>query len=288
MQVGGQRRLPGRVQRQEGLVHRAVPGAEHLDEVGRRAVAEDEAARRCTAMPRAPPPNSLLDPGPRVPQSAGDCTPAGGGTCLPERPEELADEALRRPVRQADPPARAADPQQLGAPPSPGPARTSRRRSRRTTSKLPSAKGRRSASAIWKSIVEPFGLGPGPAARQQRRRHSRSRSPRTSGGRRRASRCRCRRRRRARARPARRSIASAERLADDLQRGADDGIVAGRPGGVLPGLDGGVVGRGCVGGHGVMMAGVSLRGPAVAVPARRIPGIARPAAPRLGTARDLP
>jgi hypothetical protein len=70
--------------------------------------------------------------------------------------------------------------------------------------------------------------------------HSRSRSPRTSGARR------------------QRGIAVAggdvehllagpeverlaQLLADDLQRGADDGVVAGRPGAVLLGLEGGKV-----------------------------------------------
>ena len=39
----------------------------------------------------------------------------------------------------------------------------------------------------------------------------------------------------------------AERLADDLQRGADDGVVARRPGHLLTALDGGEIGHG---GHG--------------------------------------
>ena len=57
------------------------------------------------------------------------------------------------------------------------------------------------------------------------------------GGRRPATRCRCRRRRRARA-PGDDVDGLAQRLADDLQRGADDGVVAGRPVGLLLLLDG--------------------------------------------------
>src|SRR6266850_7747867 len=45
-QIAPEDRLPlaVAVQRPEGLVHRAIPGAEHLDEVLRRTVAEGEMA----------------------------------------------------------------------------------------------------------------------------------------------------------------------------------------------------------------------------------------------------
>ena len=49
-----------------------------------------------------------------VPQSIGDCTPAGGGTCARDRAEQLADEAVGRPAREGDRAAGAADAQQLG------------------------------------------------------------------------------------------------------------------------------------------------------------------------------
>ena len=48
-----------------------------------------------------------------LPQSAGGLTPGGWWNVLANRAEDLADEALGCPVRQADLAARPADPQQL-------------------------------------------------------------------------------------------------------------------------------------------------------------------------------
>ena len=49
-----------------------------------------------------------------MPQSIGDCTPAGGGTWALDRPEELADEAVGRPAGERDRAAGPADAEQLG------------------------------------------------------------------------------------------------------------------------------------------------------------------------------
>ena len=120
-----------------------------------------------------------------------------------------------------------------------------------TASKLASAKGSASTSATWKVDVQPLGARPLGAALEQ--------AAHVVGGGDDA----------AAARGGERGIAIAgshvehalvglqiaglgERLADDLQRGADDGVVAGAPGGLLAGLEGGEV-DGCV--HGSVSGG---------------------------------
>ena len=110
-----------------------------------------------------------------------------------------------------------------------------------TTSKLSSANGSASASASRNSISEPLGRGALAPAFEQRR-HVVGRGHLAPAARR-----------------GERHVAVAGRdvehlaagaqierlaqlLADDLQRGADDGVVAGRPGALLARLDGGEIG----------------------------------------------
>ena len=179
----------------------------------------------------------------RVPHSAGDSTPAGGWHVLADGLEQLADEALGRPVGHADLAARPAHAQQLAA-----------ARCGLGANMQPKVE----THGVEAAVVERQRLDVGfaevdvAAARRRRVRGRASSSARhvVGGGHLAPA-----------ARGGERGVAVAgghvehalagaqverlaQRLADDLQRGADDGVVARRPGGLLAGLDGGEVGRG--------------------------------------------
>src|SRR5215510_14303427 len=94
--------LLGRLERRKGLEHRTVVGSEHVYEVFRRAVAEIELARLG------------LDPAGSGSEQFGEaraCAPEHWilrrrrrRQILADRLEQLADEPIRRPVRETDPP----------------------------------------------------------------------------------------------------------------------------------------------------------------------------------------
>ena len=99
------------VQRGKGLVHRAVPGAQDLDEVGGRAVAEVEVAASHLHLELTIV-EMRMQPGFRAPVRGWLRT--GWRRQMPaEGLEHLADEAFRCPVGQTDPSAAATDPRQL-------------------------------------------------------------------------------------------------------------------------------------------------------------------------------
>ena len=176
------------------------------------------------------------------PTAPATSTPAGGGTCLPmvlnSWPMKPSGVQLARPIGRPAGTRAAARP-----PPSPGRRVNITPKVESTTSKLPSANGSASASASRKSIVEALGLGALPAALEQRGdvvgRGDVAPAPRrgergiaVAGG------------------DVEHALAGAQvdrlaqALADDLQRRADDGVVAGGPGGLLARLERCEVGRG--------------------------------------------
>src|SRR4029077_19309879 len=83
-----------------GPVHGPVVAAEHFDEVLRGAVAEAEEAALGAEGPRACA-EQLPEARARAPQR-GRLQPRRRRDVLGDGPEHLADEALGRPVRQAD------------------------------------------------------------------------------------------------------------------------------------------------------------------------------------------
>ncbi|MNJ49806.1 hypothetical protein D3C77_450570 [compost metagenome] len=84
-------------------MHRAIPGSEHVDEVRRRAVAEIELLTADIDNPDVVA-EQLLQLF-FVPPARRRQRPGGWRNMAPEGLEHLPDEALWRPVRQADPPA---------------------------------------------------------------------------------------------------------------------------------------------------------------------------------------
>ena len=176
-----------------------------------------------------------------MPHSAGDLAPAGGGRYLPSVlntwPMKPSGVQLARPILPFGRHTRsnsAAALSWFGVNITP--------KVDSTTSKLLLSNGRSSASASLNSMRHAFGRRARPAALQQRRHviGRRHLAPAPCGG------------------EARHAVAGgdiehlragrdvhrlAQFLADDLQRGADDGVIAGRPRGLLLGLDGGKVGR---------------------------------------------
>ena len=132
----------------------------------------------------------------RVPHSAGDFTPAGGGRCLPSVlnswPMKPSGVQLARPILPPGLQTRSSSAAALswsGVNITP--------KVETPTSKLPSANGSASASASRNSIAQPFGRGALAAALEQRRHVVGRGHVAPAARRRRASRCRCRRRRRA-------------------------------------------------------------------------------------------
>ncbi len=99
--VARERRLAGRIQRAEGLVGRAVVVAEHLQEVRGRAVAEREELPLDAQVARVRTEQAVRLAS--APQSAGERTPAGGGTCAPmilnRRPMKPSGVQLAMPMR---------------------------------------------------------------------------------------------------------------------------------------------------------------------------------------------
>ena len=167
----------------------------------------------------------------RVPHSAGDFAPAGGGRCLPmvlnSWPMKPSGVQLARPILPPRLQTRSISAAALswsGVNMTP--------KVETTTSKLASANGSASASASLELDRQPFGRGALAAALEQRRhivgRGHLAPAPRGGEGDIAVA-----------GRDVEHLLAGAqvERLAqlfaDDLQRGADDGVVAGRPGGLL-------------------------------------------------------
>ena len=194
-----------------------------------------------------------------MPHSAGDLAPAGGGRYLPSVlntwPMKPSGVQLARPIWPLGLQTRnnsAAARSWFGVNITP--------KVESTVSKLLSSNGRFSASASRNSICHAFRLGAGPAALQQRR-HVVGRgdvAPAPRGG------------------EAGHAVAGgdvehlragleierlAELLADDLQRRADDGVIARRPRGLLFGLECGQIGA-----RGGQNGGSGLRAIAVGRP----------------------
>ena len=118
-----------------------------------------------------------------------------------------------------------------------------------TASKLASANGSASASATWNVHVEPLGARALGAALEQRR-HVVGRRHLAAAARRGERRVAVAGGDVEHALVAAQVAGFGERLADDLQRGADDGVVAAGPGQLLAGLEGGEI-DGCI--HGVWL-----------------------------------
>ena len=172
-----------------------------------------------------------------MPHASGDGTPAGGGTWCPDDLEHLADEAGRGPVGEADAATGPAHPEHLGR----GPLGVGHEHD--------PERGQHGVEGV---VVEGQGLGVGDLGRDgqalglgrdgpsRRGAPRRSRWPSPQPPRRAAasealplpaatsSTCD----------PAAMSTASQSVLADDLQGGADHGVVAAGPGGLLAALDG--------------------------------------------------
>src|SRR5471032_2484920 len=91
----------------EGLVHRTVVGAEHVEPVRRRVVTEDELAAGHADLARGVF-EQLVEPCLGAPQRWRSHARRGRNG-FADRLEHLADEAVGRPVRHADPAARFAD-----------------------------------------------------------------------------------------------------------------------------------------------------------------------------------
>ena len=170
-----------------------------------------------------------------VPHAIGEREPGRRRHEPPDQLEELADEALGRPVGEPDPAARAHDAQQLGR------GALLVRREHHAEGREHDVErrvGERELLGVGdlEGDRQPVGLGAPPCPARAARARSRSRSRRRSGGPRRARRCRCRRRRRGRGRrragrPPR--TATRRRSAAD----ADPAEVARGPGRLLAGLD---------------------------------------------------
>ena len=240
MQIVMQLFLLRRLERCERFQHRAVIGLEHVEEVLRRAIAELEEARfrldrarlrvEHFGQPRACSPQRRR------------FGPGGRRQIFAERLEDLSDKTFRRPVGEADLALGLADPQQLG------------RRAVLVRREHDAEGGEHRVEAV---IVErqvfrvgfpefdlhAFRRGARLAAFQQRRhvvgRGDVAPPPRRG--------------------KARHAVAGgdiehlragleierlAEFFADDLQRRADDGVIARRPCGLLTRLEGGEVGGG--------------------------------------------
>ena len=156
--------------------------------------------------------------------------------------EQLADEALRRPVGERDAAARAAHAHQFGG----GALLVGREHHAESGQHhVEAAVGERQCLRIGLLERDVEALGRGPFARPRQQRGNvvgcGNVGPATCGGERGIA---------VAGRDVEHALAGtqvdglAQLLADDLQRRADDGVVAGRPGGVLAGLDGGEIGRG--------------------------------------------
>ena len=259
------------VERRERLEHRAVVGPEHVEEVLGRAVAEHELAR--LRLDRSGRVARTSRRGARAcPTAPATSTPAGGGRYLPSVLNSWPMKPSGRPVGEADLAAAACRRAAARPPPASWFGVNITPKVETTTSKQASANGSASASASWNSIVRPSAAARGAAALEQRR-HVVGRghlAPAARGGERGVA---------VAGGDVEHRLAGAQierlaqLLADDLQGRADDGVVAGRPGGLLAGLDGGEIGRcgwrgcgrgaGCGqgGGHGRAFRGWFLTAP---------------------------
>jgi len=241
-----------RGKRREGLQQRTVIGLENLHPMPRRAVAEHEFALAQIDR-RGARPEHLADARLGAPERGR--LHAGRRRHLPaDRLEHLADEAFRRPVGEADLAAGLADTQKLGR----GPVLVGREHhaeGRDHGVERAVGEGERLGVGLLELDAPAFGVGARPAALKQRRDivgrddvapapRGRERGVAVAGG----------------AVQPLLARAQVERLAkilaDDLQRRADDGVIAGRPGALLAGLQGGEIG-GRGGGGGKLRCGQS-------------------------------
>ena len=177
----------------------------------------------------------------RVPHSAGDFTPAGGGMCLPSVlnnwPMKPSGVQLARPILPPERQTRSSSAAALswfGVNITP--------KVETTTSKLAIGERQRLGVGLLEFDRQPSASARARAALEQRR-HVVGRgdvAPAARGGERGVA---------VAGGDVEHGLAGtqverlAKRLADDLQRGADDGVVAGRPGGLLAGLQRGEIGR---------------------------------------------
>ena len=241
-----ERLLAGGRERREGLLRRPVVVAEHLHEVRRRAVAEVEvaafAAHRRGA--RAEQRGAVRLGAPRRRR----LQPGGRRQVPADQLEQLADEALRRPVGHAEAAARTQHAQHLvGGALVVG--REHRAEGREHDVEAPVGERQVLDVGDLERHRQSFGLGPRRALVEQgghvvgrgdvgEAPRRRERGVAVAGG------------------DVEDALAAAhvdglgQRLADDLQGGADDGVVAAGPGGLLPLLDGGEVGSRKHGGGG--------------------------------------
>ncbi len=221
------------LERAEGLVHRPVVGPEDFQPMRRRAVAEHEVALRRLDRGRVRL-EQLGDPRAGAPERG---RPGAGRRrrVLADGLEELPDEAFGRPVGKADPAAALADANQLGrGAVLVGGEHHPEGRDDRVEALV--RERQRFRVGLAELDVEPFGRGALAGALEQRRHvvggdHV---APATGGG------------------EGRVAVAGsdvehllsraeieglAQFLADDLQGGADDGIIARRPRRLLAGLE---------------------------------------------------
>ncbi len=276
----------------EGLVHWPVPLAEDVDEVGRRAIAEVEDARRHLQAGGA-----VAEQGPQVRLHAPQRRrlQAGGRRQLPpEHLEHAADQAVGRPVGQADATAGLAHTDHLGG----GPRLIGREHdTERGQHGVEPGIGERQCLGVGRLEchlqavgTRAFGATLEQAGDVVGRRH-----PAAAAG------------------SGQRGVAVAgghvehllvaaqvaglgEQFAHQLQRRADDGVVAARPGCLLTGLEGGEV-DGCIHGAGLLAVWTAAKGlpgePHCSAsqrgrPARTACGVAPPSAGDGGHASSCP
>ena len=238
MQVVVELDLFGLIERRERLQHRAVERLEHVEEVLRRAIAEVEQARfsldgGCARVEHFGQPRTCAPQRRRF----GAC---GRRQIFAERLEDLSDKSFGRPVRQTDLAFRPANAQKLG-----GRLVLVRREHHTEGGKNRieivvaerqvfgvgllefdcHAFGFRAGAAVLQQRGHVVGRGDvAPAPRGSERRHA------VAGGNIEHFRAGVEIER------------FAELLTDDLQRRADDGVVAGRPCGLLSRFEGGKIG----------------------------------------------
>ena len=217
----------------ERVVHGAVPGAEHVDPVLSRLVAEDEIALRGVDV-RCRGAKQLVQVVLHAP-ARWRREPRGRRHVAADDAEQLSDEPARRPVGQADLPAGAADAQQLA-----GRARMVGREHHAERRQHDIEGGVRKRQGFRVRLLEldgqALGRGAAPSIFEQRGHvvGGRDVAPSACGGQRAVAVAgRNVQHRRSRAQVDR----LAKRFADNLQRRADDSEVAGRPRGVLFRLD---------------------------------------------------
>ena len=237
--VALQRLLPAASSGRKRLVRRSVVVAEHLHEVRGRQIAKVEKPPLAADLRACA--EQFSDDAPRCPTSAGDFTPAGGGTCAPIILNSWPMKPSRRPVRHSDAAAAAQHNAQHFVRSAFVVRREHRAERRQHDVEARVVERQIFGIGLTKLHAQPFGARTLAAFVEQSRHVIGRRDVREA------------------ARSGERGVAVAgsdvehaftgahiggfgERLADDLQRGADDGVIAAGPGRLLALLDRGEVG----------------------------------------------